>query len=155
MRKEIQEHFERLDRAVVNINDEAARNYLVLNDKLNDILYEIVQLKNILKPDDGGTPLMCSSTPVNTIALADIRPIPVDKKFERFKKRIAKIGGYRMLARLTGINVPTIRAIMNRELIPDANMIARLSLATSWPIIECERMFRAESEMKTNVRESR
>lgn len=155
MRKEIQEHFERLDREVVNINNEAARNYLALNDKLNDILHEVIQLKNMIRQDEIGTPLMCTGIHADDIALADIRPIPVDKKFERFKKRIAKIGGYRMLARLTGINVPTIRAIMKREVIPDANMIARLSLATSWPIIECERMFRAESEMKTNVPESR
>lgn len=155
MRKEIQEHFERLDREVININNEAARNYLALNDKMNDVLQAVVELKNMIRQEEGGTPLRCAGSCADDIALADIRPVAVDKKFERFKKRIAKMGGYRMLARLTGINVTTIRAIMNREMIPDANMIARLSLATSWPIIECERLFSAENEVKINVRNSR
>ena len=140
MRKEIQEHFDRLDREVVNINNEAARNYLALNDKMNDVLQAMVELKNLIRQEGGGMPLMCSGITTRDIALADIRPIAVDKKFERFKKRIAKMGGYHMLARLTGMNVSTIRAIMNREMIPDADMIARLSLATSWPVIECERL---------------
>ena len=108
---------------------------------MNDVLQAVVELKNLIRQEEGGTPLMCSVITARDIALADIRPIAVDKKFERFKKRIAKMGGYRMLARLTGMNVSTIRAIMNREMIPDADMIARLSLATSWPVIECERLF--------------
>ena len=52
MRKEIQEHFDRLDREVVNINNEAARNYLALNDKMNDVLQAVVELKNMIPTAD-------------------------------------------------------------------------------------------------------
>lgn len=52
MRKEIQDHFDRLDKEVVNINNEAARNYLALNDKMNDVLQAVVELKNLIPTAD-------------------------------------------------------------------------------------------------------
>lgn len=144
MRKEIQEHFDRLDREVVNINNEAARNYLALNDKMNDVLQAVVELKNMIRQEEGGAPLMCSGITVRDIALADIRSIEDDNrdaKFNRFKKRIAKMGGYTVFAQMIGTNRATVKQYMNREITPSLDMIVKIAEASTWPIKDCVYLF--------------
>lgn len=144
MRKEIQEHFDRLDREVVNINNEAARNYLALNDKMNDILQAVVELKNMIRQEEGGTPLMCSGITTRDIALADIRSIEDDNrdaKFNRFKKRIAKMGGYTVFAQMIGTNRATVKQYMNREITPSLDMIVKIAEASTWPVKDCVYLF--------------
>ena len=144
MRIEIQEHFNRLDREVVNINNEAARNYLALNDKMNDVLQAVVELKNLIRQEEGGTPLMCSGITARDIALADIRSIEDDNrdaKFNRFKKRIAKMGGYTVFAQMIGTNRATVKQYMNREITPSLDMIVKIAEASTWPIKDCVYLF--------------
>lgn len=144
MRKAIQEHFDRLDREVVNINNEAARNYLALNDKMNDVLQAVVELKNLIRQEEGGTPLMCSGITARDIALADIRSIEDDNrdaKFNRFKKRIAKMGGYTVFAQMIGTNRATVKQYMNREITPSIDMIVKIAEASTWPVNDCVYLF--------------
>ncbi len=89
MRKEIQEHFDRLDREVVNINNEAARNYLALNDKMNDVLQAVVELKNLIRQEEGGTPLMSRSISAeDMVAAAHIPIMTMEEALEELSRML-------------------------------------------------------------------
>lgn len=90
MRKEIQEHFNRLDREVVNINNEAARNYLALNDKMNDVLQAVVELKNLIRQEEGGTSLRSSSISAEDMfAAAHIPIMSMEEALEKLNRMLS------------------------------------------------------------------
>lgn len=96
------------------------------------------------RPETGGTPLMCSGITTRDIALADIRSIEDDNrdaKFNRFKKRIAKMGGYTVFAQMIGTNRATVKQYMNREITPSLDMIVKIAEASTWPVKDCVYLF--------------